>query len=578
MKRRNFISVFAAAGPLAAQEQYKQGPDSFRHEGVPKGSVTKYTWTSKIYSGTVRDYFIYVPAQYKAGTPAPVMVWQDGAGMVREDGAGYKVSVVFDNLIHKGEMPPVIGIFVSPGVLPAANAESMGRYNRSLEYDAVGDVYARFLVEEILPEVAKKYRLSANPDHYAIAGSSSGGIAAFGAAWHRPDKFRRVLSFIGSFVNLRGGQAFPTMILKMEPLPLKVFLQDGSNDNDIYGGSWWIANQDMARSLEWAGYDSKFVTGTEAHNAKHGSAILPDALRWLWKDHQKPIATPVNKSDKHWLNGALVTGRGWERVSSGYRFTEGPAVDKAGTVFFTDIPNNRIHKIDLDGRVSVFKEDSGAANGLMFGPDGRLYACQNGRKRIVAYTMDGREAVIAAEVESNDLCINAKGEIWFTDPNNKRVWFVDAKGNQRIVSENAIERPNGIALSPDQTLLMVADSRGRFVYSFQVQADGSLLHGSAYHRLETWDTNSQSGADGMTVDTEGHLYVATRIGVQICDQPGRVVAMLAKPQAGSLSNVVFGGPDLSTLYVTAGDSVFKRPLLRKGTVSWAVLKPPQPRL
>jgi len=577
MHRRHFVSALAAASPLFAQEEYKQGPDSFRQEGVPKGTVTAHKWTSKIFPGTVRDYWVYVPAQYNAANPAPVMIIQDGGGMVREDGAGYKFPVVFDNLIHKKDLPPLIGIFINPGVLPAASADAQGRYNRSLEYDGLGDRYARFLIEEILPEVGKSLNLSKDPDHYGLAGSSSGGIAAFNAAWSRPDHFRRVLSFIGSFVNLRGAQILPTLIRKYEPKPLRVFLQDGSNDNDIYGGSWWIANQDMARSLEWSGYESKFVKGTEAHNAKHGAAILPDALRWLWKDFPKPVSLPINTSDRHWLNGALIPGQDWELVGSGYRFTEGPAVDKTGQVFFTDIPNNRIHKIGLDGKVTVFKENSGGTNGLMFGPDGRLYGCQNGKKQIVAWTMDGAETVLASDVESNDLCLNAKGDIWFTDPRNKRLWFLDTKGNKKVVHEG-LEFPNGVLLSTDQTLLMLNDSRNKWVWSFSVNADGSLANGQPYHRLETADDNGSTSADGMTIDTEGHLYVTTRIGLQICDQPGRVVAILNKPHAGPLSNVVFGGPDLSTLYVTAGDRVYKRPIKRKGVYSWTPVKPPMPRL
>lgn len=577
MRRRQFLSAVAAAAPLVAQEEYKQGPDSFRQEGVPKGTITAHKWTSTIYPGTVRDYWVYVPAQYNAAVAAPVMIFQDGGGMVREDGNGYKVPVVLDNLIHKRDLPPLIAVFVNPGVMPATNANAQARFNRSLEYDGLGDRYARFLIEEILPEVGKSLNLSKDPDHYGLAGSSSGGIAAFNAAWARPDKFRRVMSFIGSFVNLRGAQILPSLIRKFEPKPLRVFLQDGSNDNDIYGGSWWIANQDMARSLEWSGYESKFVRGTEAHNAKHGSAILPDALRWLWKDFPKPVSRPVNTSDKHWLHTGLIPGKDWELVGSGYRFAEGPAVDKTGQVFFTDIPNNRIHKIDLNGTISVFKENSGGTNGLMFGADGRLYGCQNGKKQIVAWTMDGAETVLASDVASNDLCINAKGQIWFTDPRNKRVWFLDGKGGKRVVHEG-INFPNGVLLSADQSLLLVNDSWSKWVWSFAVNEDGSLTNGQAYHRLETPEESALSGADGMTTDTEGHLYVATDIGVQICDQPGRVVAILNKPHLGSLSNVVFGGPGLSTLYATAGDRVYKREINRKGVTAWGPVKPPMPRL
>lgn len=577
MHRRKFVSALAAAAPLFAQEEYKQGPDSFRQDGVPKGTMTSHKWTSKIFPGTVRDYWIYVPAQYKAGTPAPVLIVQDGGGMVREDGTGFKVPVVLDNLIHKRDIPPMIGIFINPGVMPAAGPDAQARYNRSLEYDGLGDRYARFLIEEILPEVRKSVTLSENPDHYALMGSSSGGIAAFNAAWNRPDQFRRVLSFVGSFVNLRGAQILPSLIRKYEPKPLRVFLQDGSHDNDIYGGSWWIANQDMARSLEWSGYEMKFVKGTEAHNSKHGSAILPDALRWLWEGYPKPISRPVNTSDKHWLNTGLIPGKDWELVGSGYQLTEGPAVDKTGQVFFTDMRSRRIYKIGLDGKVSVFKENAAGTNGLMFGGDGRLYGCQFGARQIVAYGMDGSTTVLATDVDSNDLCLNAKGEIWFTDPKNHRVWFLDTKGNKKVVHEG-IEFPNGVLLSTDQTLLMVNDMKGKWVYSFAVNPDGSLSNGEPYHRLEMPDEDGVSGADGMTIDTEGHLYVATKMGVQICDQPGRVVAILNKPQAGVLTNVVFGGPNLSTLYATAGDKVFKREINRKGVYSWAPVKPPMPRL
>ncbi len=564
-----------AALTLSAQE-YKLGPDSQRQLNVPQGAVTKHVWTSRIFPGTVREYWVYVPVQYSASKPAAVMIFQDGAGFVSETGA-WRVPVVFDNLIHRREMPITIGIFIDPGVLPPLSPDQRARFNRSYEYDALGDRYARFLIEEILPEVAKQYNLSSDPNDRGIAGSSSGGIAAFTAAWNRPDAFRRVVSFIGSYTNLRGGQIYPSLIRKTEQRPLRVFLQDGNADQNIYAGNWWIGNQDMASALEYAGYDARFVTGTEGHNSKHGSAILPEALRWLWRDYPKPIPKPASNSQRHEVSLILDPAKNWELVSQGHRFTEGPAVDRDGNVFFTDIPNNRIHKVGADGKATVFKEDSGGANGLMFGADGRLYACQNGRKRIVAYTPDGAESVIAEDVNSNDLAVSARGDIYFTEPPAKRVWLVDSKGAKRVVHEG-LEFPNGVRLSPDQSLLMVADSRSKWVWSFQVAADGSLVNGRPFYRLETPDDSGASGADGMTVDTDGYLYVTTRMGLQICDQPGRVVAIVNKPQNGSLSNVVFGGPDLRTLYVTAGDKVYKRQIRRKGVLPWKSVMPPKPRL
>jgi sugar lactone lactonase YvrE len=191
--------------------------------------------------------------------------------------------------------------------------------------------------------------------------------------------------------------------------------------------------------------------------------------------------------------------------------------------------------------------------------------------------MDGAESVIAEDLNSNDLVINRKGELYVTDPTNKRVWFIDTKGNKRVVHEG-LEFPNGVMLSPDQSLLTVADSRSKWVWSFQVQPDGSLANDQPLYRLETPDDTGASGADGLAVDSDGYLYVTSRVGLQICDQPGRVVAILNKPQPGSLSNVVFAGPDLRTLYVTAGDKVFKRQIRRRGVLPWAPITPPRPRL
>jgi len=568
-----FIGLLLSV-PLTADD-YVLGPDSERHAGVPKGKVTKYEWNaSKIYPGTARDYWVYVPEQYNPRQPARTMVFQDGATFVNEAGA-FRTQIVFDNLIHKGDLPVIIGVFINPGVVQPAGPDTQGRFNRSYEYDAVGDRYPRFLMEEILPQVGKLYNLSSDPNDRAISGSSSGGNCSFNAAFSRPDAFRRVLSFIGGFTNLRGDHIYPSLVRKMETLPLRVFLQDGTGDVNIN------SNYELKLALDHAGYDSKLVVGTEGHNSKHGSAILPDALRWLWRDYQKPIAKPKDGVRHFLTNNVLDPAKDWELVSQGHKFTEGPAVDTEGNVFFSDIPNNRIHRIALDGKVTVFKEDSGGANGLMFGPDGRLYACQNGRKRIVAWSRDGKESVLAEDVQSNDLAVNSRGEIYFTDPSNKRVWFIDARGVKRVVHEG-IALPNGVRLSPDQSFLTVTDTAGRWVWSFLIEPGGSLANGVPFHRLEIPDEVEsgllRSGADGMTVDNEGFLYVATKLGIQICDPAGKTVGILRKPQTADPSNVVFGGADLQTLYVTSGDKVFRRSIRRKGVLPWVAVKPPKPRL
>ena len=277
------LSAVLTQATFAADEDYQPGPDAQVKEGVPQGEVTQHQWSSKIFPGTERDYWIYVPAQYDGSKPVSLMVFQDGGGFVREKGA-FRAPTVLDNLIHAGDIPPMIAIFINPGVVPAAKKDQQQRKNRSFEYDTLSDQYARFLIEEIIPEVEKTYQITKNPDCRGICGNSSGGIAAFTVAWERPDAFRKVISHIGSFTNIRGGHVYPALIRKTEPKPLKVFLQDGENDLDNLHGNWPLANEQMALALKYSYYDYQFVMGTGKHSGRHGGAIFPETLRWLWSD------------------------------------------------------------------------------------------------------------------------------------------------------------------------------------------------------------------------------------------------------------------------------------------------------
>ena len=237
--------------PLSAQEDYPEHPDSIAKEGVPKGEIKgPIPFDSKVFPGTKRNYFVYVPKQYDPNKPACLMVTQDGLGMANQ----WRLPIVMDNLIHSGEMPVTIGLFIEHGVVPAPNEQAQPRFNRSYEYDGLGDRYARFLIDELLPEIKKSYNISDDPSDRAIGGASSGAICAFTVAWERPDQFRRVLSTIGTYVGLRGGDVYPTLVRKFENKPLRVFLQDGNKDLNIYAGDWWMANQDMHSALKFAGY------------------------------------------------------------------------------------------------------------------------------------------------------------------------------------------------------------------------------------------------------------------------------------------------------------------------------------
>ncbi len=264
-------------------EVYETHPDSRERADVPKGTVKQMPpWQSKIFDGTKRDWWVYVPAQYRPENPAPVMVFQDGAGP-----KDY-VPTVFDNLIAKGDIPVLVGIFINPGI------RADGGANRSFEYDTLSDQYARFLLEEILPEVEKTVKLRHDAASRAISGASSGGICSFTVAWERPNEFSKVLSWIGSFTNIAAGQTlragghnYEALVRKTIPRkPIRVFLQDGENDLDNANGNWPLANQTLAKSLSFAGYDYKFELGHGFHSNRHGRAILPDSLRWLWRDYR----------------------------------------------------------------------------------------------------------------------------------------------------------------------------------------------------------------------------------------------------------------------------------------------------
>jgi hypothetical protein len=298
------------ASPAEPIPRYALTADSLLQEGVPRGRLEgPFEFKSKIFAGTVRRYWIFVPAQYNPKKPASVLVFQDGQRATNPEGA-LRVPTVLENLIHKAEMPVTIGIFITPGNLSDTYPTTLGMTNpnhRKEEYDALNDNYARFLIEEMLPTVGKRYRLTSDPEHRMIGGTSSGAICAFTVAWHRPDAFRKVISMIGSYTSIGyqpaadgkpmvpGGDLYPTLIRKSAIRPIKIFLQDGSNDLDNEHGNWFLANQQVLAALNWANanadknnipgarYQVKHAWGEGAHSDEHGGVLLPEMLRWMWE-------------------------------------------------------------------------------------------------------------------------------------------------------------------------------------------------------------------------------------------------------------------------------------------------------
>ncbi len=565
-------AMFAQSGPSA----WMPHPDAIELPGIPHGRLEAMeAFESKIFAGTVRDWSVYIPAQLKSGSAAAVMVFQDGHDYANVKGR-WRVPVVFDNLIARGEMPPTVAVFINPGHDVSAQKPQTPwkNSNRSLEYDSLGERYARFLLEEIFPEVSKKCEISTDPEMRAICGASSGGICAFTAAWERPDAFRKVLSTIGSFVNLRGGNAYPSLIRKTEPKPLRVYLADSSGDLDNAFGNWPLANKQMAAALQYMGYDVRFDFAEGfGHNSEHGSSVFPDALRWLWR---KEVHVPVvdTKGDLRGdltLLNLLVPGRGWELVADGLGFADATCADKDGNFYFSDMKAATVYRVGLDGKRVKIADES--VSGLKFGANGLLYGCQGAKKRVISINIaDGAVAEVASGVQPNDLAVSTDGFIYITETGAKRVTRIDSKTGEVKVVDEGIGGPNGITLSPDGATLAVSDFKGEFVWAFCVGVEGALSAKAPYMSLrlpidpkgefkfnEPPPYQIASRGDGMAVDRVGRYYVTSALGVQVFDPSGRLCGVLAKPQPEApLTSCILAGEGNNTLFVTNGDKVFRR--------------------
>ncbi|MBM3784157.1 MAG: gluconolactonase [Acidobacteria bacterium] len=550
------LKFFALIWPVVAAgaAEYSLGPDSQPREGVPKGVVTKHVLKpGKQFPGVPHNFSLYVPAQYDGAKPTAFMVFLDGSGAL---GQGVRVPAVLDNLIHKKELPPMIGIFVDPGVLPAIREDAQGRFERCYEYDSLSDRYSSFLVGELIPEVAKTYNLSTNPDDRGIYGVSTGAVGALVAAWHRPDQFRRVLSFIGTYVSMKGGDSFAALIRRSEAKPLRVFLQAGKHDHiapnqpygTFYAGSWPINNQVMYEAMQFAGYAVRFELGDEAHNMKHGAAILPDAMRWLWTG-PVTVREPAAMGGPDWdprgkVSSVVSAARPWEKI--------------------------------------------GSASAMAVGPDGAVYSVRNGKlfkDGVAAGAAPG--AVIAVDTNGKvhgsgrtAIAVSAKGVTYFADGAGRRVGWMGADRKPKYVTGVEFAMPSGVALSPDQAMVVVTDAGSRFSWSFQIGADGGLTNGAPFYRLELPESGWMSGVSGAVFDSIGQVYFASAAGIQMCEANGRVAALLHSPGGRvAVAAVAFGGAGFDQLYaLTADGTLYRRPVKVKGVSVAKPEKLPRPPL
>ena len=458
---------------------------------------------STIYPGTKRDFQVFVPKKYDGKTPACLVVGLDGNL--------FGAITVIDNLITTGEMPVTIGIFLQPGASYNEDG-TVARYNRSNEFDRTDARLATFLETEVIPLVenmetpdGRKIILSPNPNDRAITGASSSGIAAFTVAWERPDMFARVYSSVGTFVAMRGGNEYPALVRKSEPRALRIFLQDGVNDtwNHIFG-DWWEQNQLMASALNFAGYEFDYKWDRGTHSIYYGTRAYPDAMRWLWRGWPAPVK--AGKSMNGMLKSLLVENENWKEVS----------IETAGNI--CDTLAILFDKTDMAKVAKYVKNPH------------RILPLHNGDKYIS----------------------NTDGEMFLLKNGSKKATKLE------ILPTSGPE----IALYPNGKILVATEKNSNWLISYMIAPDGTLHSGQQFYWLHNTDNHNHTPYGNIAFDTQGNLYIATPIGIQVCDQNGRVRAILPLPGAGrTVEAIAFLG---NKLYAKCGGKLFVRTFAHTG--------------
>ncbi len=465
--------------------------------------ITRVIEDSEIYPNTRRKVQIFIPKQYDGKNPAALLVGLDGNL--------FGAITVIDNLIKRGEMPVTIGVFVEPG-LSLGPDSSVVRYNRSNEFDRTNGEFASFLETEVLPMVesitlpcGRPILISKDPNDRAITGASSSGIAAFTVAWERPDLFSRVYSSVGTFVAMRGGNEYPAIIRKTEPKRLRVFLQDGVNDtwNHIFG-DWWEYNQLMASALNFAGYEFDYKWDRGTHSIYYGTRAYPDAMRWLWRGWPQRVQS--GKSMNGMLNSLLIEGEDWQEVESDE--TLDCLLQKGAMRSF------------VAKRVGPVRNAADSC---------RLY--------------DGTTYVS-----------DAAGNIWLLRP-----------GANNPVKLNTLPQGGSLmAIYPNNRMLVTTEQNSNWLISYIISEDGTLTAGQRFYWLHNTENHTQNPYGNMIFDTDGNLFIATPQGIQVCDQNGRVRAILQLPSKGVDAIALLG----NTLYALSGGKIYMRKINHIGHNSW----------
>ena len=466
---------------------------------------------------------------------------------------------MLETMIAGKEMPVTVGVFVRPGQVPAPMKGTLGRRNRDFEYDGVSDNNVRFLVDELLPFVAQEFNLNLSTDgnDRCMAGGSSGGIAAFTAAWNRPDAFSRVYAASGSWVAFRGGHEFPTMVRKFEARPIRAFLTTATRDMENAAGDWYLLDQEMDKALAFSGYDYQFRVVDGRHVAGYNEH-WQEAMAYLWKDWPEPVQVGPSAPRAQEI---LIPGEGWELVAEGFKSTRGPDCNEAGEVFFADTTNDRIHRINLDGTVSVFATDTGKAHCVTVGVDGTVFTISERSGKLMSYDAAGKRRVVMDDILGHSVLARPDGSLYVTTNGEKAhgpgsVWLI--KDGKKARVDTGIKFATGMAYRPDQWLLSVAEGHSKWVYSYQVNDDGTLKNKERFFHLHVADWDDDAGAESACYSIEGRQFVATRSGIQISADDGPTQVILPVPDYSRVTGVCLGGKDKDTLFAFCGNRIWKR--------------------
>ncbi|MCL1922008.1 MAG: alpha/beta hydrolase-fold protein [Kiritimatiellaeota bacterium] len=596
---KKLILLLLASLPLHAQVDeaalYPVPEESRPREGVTYGEWVKAPFTGGrrgAFPGTEREIQVYVPDGWDGETPACVCVMLDNAG--------FNMPTLISNLIAAKELPMMFIVVVPPGRVPGARGDpDSARANRTFEYDTPSPALGRFILEEVFPFIEKnlatqdgrKLLLSKDGNDRMIAGASSGGAAAYNAAWAFPDEFPRVFSAIGSYTGLRASYEHPTLLHKTEAKPIRLFLQSGEQDMWTAFGDWWSANNAMVRALEFAGYDFRHAFGKGGHNGAHATHLAPDALRYLWKGWPREPVTPTGQHRNHFLRELLIPGKPFEEVAE----MEGTCIymdwhlvsdGKGGvhvSVTYSGSPINVKSALFIDAEGKVTPDDTPCvlavgANGsllmngkmakglLLLYPDGNI----NGEP-VVCKDRDGFDIIPHYAIPLRDGRFYVLGEMRYPrqdgdDITRRSLWLVNADGTVSQGNYHMWDMENMVALAADASgQWLYTFGKGRRGYSSRIEEDGTIKHTQEFFFIHAPEEYNSARICGAVCDRSGRTYLATSLGVQVCDYNGRCTAILPLPGGEPATAIAFGGKGMDILYVSDPQGkIYARPLNTKG--------------